>query len=320
MIEVVCVKSDTPRSARKKDRARLQPYSALERKDMKVAYLMLAPAVICLTLFVVIPTFMAIEKSFYEWNFYTDSVYVGLENFRIIFVNEFFRQSIANVLRFVVVLVPLNILAAFSLALVLRRVPERMTKLVKSAIYIPGIIAGVIVSAVFALVFDYRAGMINQLIRSLGGERIAFLAKYPHAFWAIVVTSMWMGLGGGTILMYAALVNIPEEFYEAASIDGAGMMKKLFYITIPQMKNILVLCTISGVTGTLQMFDLPMFLTNGGPLNKTLTPMLYMYNNFRDRNKTMGYTVAGALLIMIVIAIINSFVFKLIRSEKSLEG
>ena len=295
-------------------------YSMLDRHDMKVAYLMLAPAVICLTLFVIIPVIMAVEKSFYEWSFYTDSVFVGFNNFRIIVVNEYFQQAVINIAKFVVVLVPLQLLTTFSFALALKRLSPRATTLVKSAIYIPGIIAGIIISTVFSIVFNYRAGLLNQLVMAFGGKRIAFLNHPVWSFWSIVLTSIWSGLGGGTILMYAAMVGIPQEYYEAAEIDGAGPFQRMFYITLPQMKNILILQTISGVSGTLQMLDLPMFLTGGGPLNKTLTPMLYIYNNFRDRTKTMGYTIAGALLMLILIAVINSIVFKLIRSEKTLDG
>lgn len=297
-----------------------EAYSMMDRRDMKTAYLMLTPAILCLTVFVIIPIIMAVQKSFYNWSFYTESTYVGLNNFRMIVLNEYFRQALINIIKFVAVIVPLSLTTTFFFALVLRRLSKRTTSLVKSAIYIPGIIAGIIVSAVFAVVFDYRAGLLNQLIMDLGGKRIAFLNDSIWSFWSIVLTTLWMGLGGGTILMFAALVGIPDEYYEAASIDGANAFQKMLHVTLPQMKNIIVLQTISGVSGTLQMVDLPMFLTNGGPLNKTLTPMLYIYNNFRDRNKTMGFTIAGALLIMIVIALINSLVFRLIQSERSIDG
>jgi ABC-type sugar transport system permease subunit len=120
--------------------------------------------------------------------------------------------------------------------------------------------------------------------------------------------------------MYAALINIPKEYYEAASKDGAGAINKMFFITIPQMKNIFILICINLTTGTLQLFDLPYMMTGGGPANQTLTPMLYLYNNYRDVDKGLGYTIAGALIIMVVISVINAVIFTIIKSEKSLEG
>jgi ABC-type sugar transport system permease subunit len=94
----------------------------------------------------------------------------------------------------------------------------------------------------------------------------------------------------------------------------------MIYITLPQMKNIFVLMCISLTAGTLQMFDIPYMLTAGGPSNSTLTPMLYLYNNYRDVSKGMGYTIAGAILMLIIIVMINSVVFAVIKSEKSVEG
>lgn len=109
-------------------------YSQIDRQEMKVAYLMLAPAVICLTLFVIIPVIMAVQKSFYEWSFYTDSVFLGINNFRIILVNEYFQQSVINIFKFVIVLVPLNIITTFGFALILKQLSPRATNVVKSCI------------------------------------------------------------------------------------------------------------------------------------------------------------------------------------------
>jgi ABC-type sugar transport system permease subunit len=157
-------------------------------------------------------------------------------------------------------------------------------------------------------------------VRGLGFKRIAFFTSPWLATFSISAVSIWIGLGGNTILMYAALLNIPKEYYEAASIDGAGSLSKMLFITIPQMKNIFILICINLTTGTLQMFDLPYMMTGGGPANQTLSPMLYLYNNYRDVDKGLGYTIAGALIIMVVISIVNAVIFRIIKSEKSLEG
>ncbi len=287
---------------------------------MKIAYLMLAPAVILLTIFVFVPLVMAVQKSFFDWNFYTESVFVGFKNFKMIINTVYFREAVVNALKFVVTIVPLMMVAAFAFALLLRNLSNRLADAVKVAIYIPGIVSGIVASVIFIFVMDYKGGLINQVVMAFGGSRIAFATNPFWAFISIVLPTIWLGLGGNTILMYAALVNVPGEYYEAASIDGANAWRKLISITIPQMKNIFVLMCISLSTGTLQMFDLPYMITGGGPRNTTLTPMLYLYNNYRDLNKTMGYTIAGALLMMIIIAAINSIIFTVIRSEKSLEG
>lgn len=295
-------------------------FSRMQKKEMGVAYMMLLPAVVLLGIFVITPLIMSVEKSFYDWNFYKDSVFVGFNNFRVIVVNKSFQRAVLNALKFVVILVPLQIIVQFAFAHLLKSLSARFSNVVKTAIYIPGIIAGIIAGIIFMFIFEYKGGLINQLLMSAGIDRIAFKNNGFWAMFSIIVPSVWLGFGGGTILNFAGLIGVPGEYYEAASIDGANSFRKLISITLPQMKNIFVLQCINMTTGTLQMFELPMIMTGGGPREQTLTPMLYMYNNFKNTGMSMGHTIAGALLMMILIALLNSFVFKVIKSEKSIDG
>jgi len=292
----------------------------MKRRDAATGYLMVAPAVIMLCIFVIVPLFMAVQYSFYNVSWYLESDYVGFENFKQILRTTVFRQSLGNALRFVVINVPSIVIISFLVANMLAGLRKGFSTIVKTSIYIPGIVAGIAIGLVFNFIFNYNAGIVNQVLHSWGMDKISFYTIPLNAILSIAGVSLWMALGGTVILMYAARVNVPGEFYEAASIDGANAFQKLIYITIPQMKNIFILVAISGVTGTVQMFDLPFIMTLGGPVNKTLTPMLYLFNQYRDPNKTLGYTVAGALVIMVFISIINSFIFSIIRSEKSIEG
>lgn len=295
-------------------------FTRMQKREMGVAYLMLLPAVVLLGIFVIAPLVMSVEKSFYDWNFYKDSVFVGLDNFRVIVVNKSFQRAVINALKFVIVLVPLQIVLQFAFAHLLKSLSARFSNVIKTAIYIPGIIAGIIAGIIFMFIFEYKGGLINQLLMSMGLDRITFKNNGFWAMFSVIVPSVWLGFGGGTILNYAGLIGVPGEYYEAASIDGAGSFRKLINITLPQMKNIFVLQCINMTTATLQMFELPMIMTNGGPREQTLTPMLYMYNNFKNTGMSMGHTIAGALLMMVLIALLNSFVFKVIKSEKSIDG
>jgi multiple sugar transport system permease protein len=182
---------------------------------------------------------------------------------------------------------------------------------------VPTVISGIVASVIFLFIFNYQGGIINYLARQLGMKRIAFFNDPWLARGIISITSMWMGFGNLSLIMYAGLMNIPKTYYEAAEVDGANALHKFLRITIPSMKNVFILVAINLTTGTLQMFDLPFLMTGGGPVNNTLTPMMYIYNNFKSADYSMGYTVAAALLMMIVIGTLSSFVFRLIRSEKS---
>lgn len=295
-------------------------YTAMEKKDMHVAYAMLFPAVLILAIFVIIPLGMSVYQSFFNWQFYTDSEFVGLRNYRVILKNEQFVQSLKNIFRYVAVLVPLGFLCNFGFALLLKGLRSSFTQMVKIFVYIPGLISTIVAAILFGIIFLYQGGIFNQLLNFFGVENIAFTRSLFWAMFMIVVAQIWLGLGGGTILNYAGLMNIPDEFYEAASIDGAGRLKKLIYITIPQMKNIFILQIINLITSTIQLFELPMKLTGGQPNDKTLTPVQYMFNNYVSVTKSVSETFAGCVMIMAIIMVFNSIIFRLIRSEKSIEG
>jgi ABC-type sugar transport system permease subunit len=287
---------------------------------MTVGYLMLFPAIAGLTIFVIIPLILAVQKSFYDWNFYKESVWVGWKNFSIILKNKTFQRSVITSFKYVGILVPAQIVIQFAFASLLKNLSLRFSNVVKVVVYVPGLVSGIVAGIIFIFIFEFKGGLANQFIMALGFKRIAFQTT---AFWAMVSICfpvIWLGLGGGTILNFAGLIGIPGEYYEAASIDGAGPLRKLISITIPQMRNIFILQAIGMTTGTLQILEIPLVMTGGGPREQTLSPMLYMYNNFRDLDRTMGYTIAGALLMMILIVIINSLIFTVIRSEKTTDG
>ena len=295
-------------------------YSSLDKNGYATGYLMLLPALILLTIFVMIPLFMAAEKSLFNWQFYKESTFVGLDNFRQVLKTPNFRKSLLNAVKFTAMIVPIITMLAFLLAHALKQVSHRFGNIIKTAVYIPGVISGIAAGAIFLFILEYKGGVINQFVHWLTGSRIAFLTNATYATWTVVWATVWLWLGTNTILMYAGLMNVPEEYYEAASLDGANAVHKMVFITIPQMKNIMALMCINLTTLTLQIFDIPLMLTKGGPRNTTMTPVLYLYESFREPNKSMGYTIAGALLIMIVIALINSVFFTLIKSEKTAEG
>lgn len=293
---------------------------SLRGHDSATAYLMILPAVVLLLIFVLFPLFLALEKSVTTWNFYKASKFVGLFNYQVILSNELFQAAVLNAFKFVAIILPTEIIVSFLFANVLLHVARGPGAFTKMSIYVPSVISGIVTSVIFIFLLDYRAGFVQQVLMLFGVPRVAFLTDNVLATVCISFASIWLGLGYNTLVMYAGLLDVPQEYYEAASVDGANWFTKMFRITIPCMKNIFALLIIGLVTGTLQMFDLPFLMTGGGPVNSTLTPILYLYNNFIDMSQTMGYSIAGAVLMMILIAFVNSFVFKIIKSEKSLDS
>lgn len=299
----------------KRNAARASTY----RMDHWTAYLMILPSMVLLGVFVLVPLFMALSRSVTDWQFYAESKFVGLSNFRMVLKNQLFHTSILNILRFVVIIVPVQMISSFFFGHVLKGMSPKLGAYAKTAVYVPNVIAGVVASVIFLFIFNYQGGILNWLVRQLGSKRVAFLGEPNLARLSVAITALWMGFGYNSLIMYAGLQNIPQNYYEAAEVDGADAWAKLTKITIPSMRNIFILLLIGMMTGTLQMFDLPYLMMNGtgGPVNSTLTPMIYIYNNFKSPDYTMGYTVAAALLLMIIIGAMNSIVFTLIGSQKA---
>jgi ABC-type sugar transport system permease subunit len=129
------------------------------------------------------------------------------------------------------------------------------------------------------------------------------------------VPAIWLGLGITTLIMLAGLLDIPDSYYESAELDGAGFFKRTWYITIPLLKNILLYLFVTGFTGAIQMLDLPLVMTNGGPVNATTTPNLFIFNHFRN-DVNVGYSIAAALLLFVVLGTISALVFKFVNSER----
>lgn len=289
------------------------------RYDNKIAYIMLLPILILLTVFVIIPFVYAVNVSFYDWSFYQDSVYVGLRNFSNVLTDPLFTKSILIGLRFALMVVPAQLLLAFLFAHVIKSLGKRLSGFVKTAIYIPTIISGIIASIVFAFIYDYNAGLANYFLELLGMEKVAWLADVRTALGSIAVPVIWLGFWITALIMLAGLLDIPESYYEAAELEGAGVFARMTRITLPLMKNVILYLLVIGFTGAIQQFELPLVMTGGGPINETLTPNLYIFNHFKN-DVLVGHSIASALLLFLVLGTISAIIFKVLNSDKAVDG
>ena len=278
------------------------------------AYIMLLPALILLGIFVMWPLVMAVIRAFQDYN---TGQFVGFYNFRYILMTPSFVKAFKNVLILTVCIVSLTMVLTFLLALLMRSLGNRMGYFTRACVFIPFFISGIVTSVIFNLLLNYGGGLFTSLLIDAGKEPIAFAVEDNWPQITIIAITIWMTFGYQTLIMYAGLLQIPKSLYEAAQLDGANFLHQTLFITIPNMKNYFVLVCISLVTANLQMFEIPFMVTGGGPLESTLTPVMYLYNSFRDPGRPQNVTIAGALLVMILIMFINIIVFKTVRSEKS---
>lgn len=291
----------------------------LGRGDGSIAYLMLLPIVALLAIFVIAPFVNAAYISFFDWSFYLPSEFVGLQNYVNIATDPDFLASVGRGLLFALIVVPVGMVLAFLFANVVRGMGRRLASVVKTSIYIPTIMSGVIASIVFSLIYDYAGGILNAFLGLFGVDAVAWLADPAIALPALTVPAIWIGFGVTALIMLAGMLDIPESYYEAAALEGANWWQQMVYITIPLLKNVILYLLIAGFTAAIQQFELPLVMTKGGPLNATLLPNLYIFNHFTE-DERQGPAIAAALLLFLVLGTISAFIFRVLNSEKSIEG
>jgi ABC-type sugar transport system permease subunit len=287
-----------------------------KHKDNASALLMILPALLLLTIFVFIPLIMAIFRSLYNFGSGEPSSFIGFSNYIKILKNSVFIQSLKNVLVLTAVITIVEVVLAFLFAHVLVRIKGKYGIFVRTIIYLPYLISGIVVSVIFTLMTTYNGGIINSILAIFDKNPIAF---NNDVFWSplsIIIPTIWIGFGYNTLVMYSGLINVPKDYYEAAQIDGAGFWASMFHITLPCMKNYFILLIVTLVVANLQMYEIPMMMTNGQPANRTMTPVLYLMHSRSNGNISDSEITAAALLIMIIILIINSAVFSLFKTKK----
>jgi multiple sugar transport system permease protein len=289
------------------------------RQDNLTAFTLLAPILILLTIFVVIPFFYAIKVSFYDWSFYQDSKFVGFRNFYMVLTDHLFRESVVVGLKFAFMVVPVTLILAFLFANIVKGLGARMSSIVKTSVYIPTIISGIVASVIFVFIFDYAGGLANYVMGLFGSEPKAWLAEVNTALLSIVTPAIWLGFGLTALIMLAGVLDIPESYYEAADLEGAGSFTKMWYITIPLMRNIFLFLMVTGFTANISQYELSLVMTNGGPISVTTTPNLYIFNHFRN-DVMVGNSIAASLLLFVVLGSISAIIFKVLNSEKAVDG
>lgn len=287
---------------------------ALNRyRNEKFALIILIPALILFLIFSYTPLIMALFRSFKssatgEW--------VGFENYDFVLKTPAFMQSFKNVLIMASIVIVLIMILSFAFAHLIIHVTPKIAGITKTLIYVPGLMSPVVTMIIINLLIRYGKGLISSILISLDMDLIYFNIDGIWPYTIIIIATLWLALGYNTLIMLAGRLNVPKEYYEAAQIDGANKFKLMIYITIPNMKNYFLLMLVNLVVINLQMMEIPLFLTGGGPVDSTLTPALYLYNSFNDLTRDRNVTIAGSILVMLLIVFINLIAFKFIRSKR----
>ena len=300
-------------------RRRTRSKGHLQRSNL-TAYLMIAPMVILLAIFVIYPLGYAVWLSGHRISFYKPAVWVGLDFYRYVLSDPRFWHSLRVGLTFAAFTVPTGILLALLLASFIKTLSTGLASVLKVTVYIPAVIASVLTANIFVLMYQDQ-GIANWFVGLFGIGPVAWLNDPSIALPAVAVPGLWLGFGISTLILLAAMLDIPSSYYESASLDGANAFQTMRYITLPLLRNVFVFLSITGFTISLQEFLLPLIMTQGGPVDRTLTPNLFIINSFRDSTPyATSFSLAAALLLFVVLGSISLIIFKAISSVKAVDG
>jgi multiple sugar transport system permease protein len=286
----------------------------------KTPYFFIAPAIILLSLFSILPIFVALFISFTDLDLvgiadWSSISFVGLENYKEVVSDPIFVKSILNTLFYVVIGVPLVIILSLAIALLINFGKARIFKAFRVVFYMPSITNVVAVAVVWSYLYNPHLGLFNHILNLLNLPDVPWLQDPTMAKISLILLALWRAIGLNMIIFLAALQGIPKTYYEAAQLDGANNWKQLTKITIPLLRYAIFFVSITTMIGWLQFFEEPFVMTNGGPLDSTTSVALFIYRNgFQFSN--FGYAAAGSFILFIAIIIITLIQFKIQNKQQ----
>ena len=270
----------------------------------KAALPLVLPALLFLLVFQFWPIVDALRLSFFKYNMVAGTkTWVGTDNFsHLLFHDPIFWKTVRNTFYYFILKVPLQMILALLLAIIVSQ-PFRGVGGVRTVILIPTITSMVVVSIVWGLMYHPNNGLFNGILQSLGLPPQKFLIDSKQAMPSLVVMTVWKDVGFNMIFFLAGLMIIPEEYYEAAKIDGANRLQSFFHITLPLLSGTTVFVLVTSMISAFKVFTPVFIMTRGGPANATRVLVLYIYENAFIYNK-MGY--AAALSVVLAVFLLSA--------------
>ena len=278
-----------------------------KKKQWLAGYGFISLWLIGLFVFTLIPMIYSFYISLTEWDFIGTPRFIGLKNYMDIMKDSTAKKALINTAYYTAVSVPLRMILALTVALMLSK-PYKGSNGLRVLFYMPGIISGVAISAVWSRLFDPCYGGINDILARFGIPGLAWLSDVHLAMPSIILMNL-MYIGTPMVVFIAAIKGVPEQMYEVALLDGANGWQRFINITIPMISPILFYNLIMQIIQSFQVFTNVYIMTNGGPANATMVLVLYLYQTAFQYLR-MGYGSALAWILFFIILILTLIVFR----------
>jgi len=274
-------------------------------KKSIISYFLVSPYLLHLILFISFPVIFSLVLTFHKWNILSEMQYVGFDNYIRLFQDRLFWKALVNTMTFLIIHIPLQLVIALLLAYFLDQ-KILFKGFFRATFFLPVVISGVVVTMVWQQLYMVDSGLINKLLVSIGLGKVEWLTNKNIAMISIAIMATWKNVGLYVILFLVGLQSVPRRYYEAADVEGANQWQKFRYITLPAINPTIFMVTILSTIGGFNLFIEPYIMTGGGPLNSTLSAMLYIYKQAFEYYH-MGYSatlgILFAFIIMMVVAV-----------------
>jgi ABC-type sugar transport system permease subunit len=283
------------------------------KESQRIGYLFVLPYLIYFVAFVAYPIIFSVVLMFNRWDVVTPMQWAGLRNFVRMLGDPLVLKSFLNTLIFLAIHIPLQLVVALGLAAILNS-RIRFRGFYRAVYFMPVVVSGVVVTILWQQLYSYDNGVLNTVLTSLGLGKIPWLVDPAFAMPSIAVMATWKNVGIYIVLFLVGLQNIPHELYEAADLDGSTRSGSFFHITLPMLNPTIIGVVVLSTIGGFSLFIEPYVLTGGGPMQSTLSAMLYIYNQAFYFGH-MGYAATIGIVFAIVILVVVVVQRKIIGAE-----
>lgn len=277
-----------------------------ENKFEFSAYAFMIPAAVIYLSVIVVPVFYSLYISLFKWNGVSDKEFVGMGNYINLFTNDStFLIALKNNLIWIVLTICVTMTVSLGFAVLLNK-QFRGRTVFRAFFYFPCVIAPIAVAIIWRWIYNPNIGFINEFCEALGiNFKQTWISDPDVSLYAIFFAALWQGIGQPMILFLAGLQSVSPDVLEAATIDGAGPVRKFFSVTVPLMKETFVMVIATLIVAAMKVYDVVQGLTGGGPNNATQMLATYMYSQtFQYNNVGMGTAVACVMVVMMMVVIV----------------
>lgn len=278
------------------------------------SYILVSPYLLHVLVFVLFPVGFSLFLTFHEWNIIGPMKFVGLANYEKLFADQYFFKSIRNTLVFLLIHIPLQIAVSLAIAVILNQ-KLWFRAFFRGAFFMPVVVSGVVITIMWQQMYGYEMGTINSFLMWLGFEKVGWLIDPAWAMPSIAIMATWKNVGLYIILFLVGLQSVPKSLYEAADLEGANKWQQFRFITIPVINPTIVMVIILSTIGGFSLFIEPYVMTGGGPLNSTLSSVLYIYKQGFFYYH-MGYAATLGLVFALVILFVVFIQRRIIEKNK----